>query len=156
MVGWSFLIRTPELVEAGVREILRERLGPRWKIKKQKKQLIGSSLSLNPDIVVEPGFATADVKYKLSQADWERPDLYQAVAFAAGFETKNSAVIGFLSDGEGSARPSTVIFGDISIAYLGWDARPEVLPEEAAVELARQAARWLSGCSIPVASALKV
>ena len=38
----TFLIRTPEMVEEGIRRILQRRLGDRWRIEKRGRQLIGS------------------------------------------------------------------------------------------------------------------
>ena len=66
----TFLIRTPEMVEEGIRRVLQRRLGHRWRIEKKGRQLIGSSLTFNPDLVVDDGFAVADVKYKWTDKDW--------------------------------------------------------------------------------------
>ena len=35
------------------------------------------------------------MKYKLWDGDWNRPDLYQAVAFAAAVRTPQAAIVGF-------------------------------------------------------------
>ena len=63
---WTFLFRTPSLVEAGIREVLRQRLG-RAMVRKRKRRIGSSSLTLNPDLVIGSprALAVADVKYKL-------------------------------------------------------------------------------------------
>ena len=91
----TFLIRTPEMVEEGIRRVLQKRLGHRWRIEKKGRQLVGSSMTLNPDLVVDDGLAVADVKYKWKGTDWPRSDLYQIVAFAVEYRSKVAALIGF-------------------------------------------------------------
>jgi 5-methylcytosine-specific restriction enzyme subunit McrC len=49
--AWSFLIRTPEMVEAGLRQVLTEGLSQRWRVAKGHLQLPGSTKTLNPDLV---------------------------------------------------------------------------------------------------------
>lgn len=146
--GWSFLMRTPELVEAGIREVLSIHLSPRWKVRKARLKLSGTALTLNPDILIEPGPFVADVKYKLGDVAWNRSDLYQAVSFATGFHAANAAIIGFLGEGPGRAKPGVAQVGDVCVSYLAWDARIEVRPEDAAEDLCRQMLRWLTEASI--------
>lgn len=147
-VGWTFLMRTPELVEAGIREVLSSYLTPRWKVCKKRLKLSGTALTLNPDIVIEPGPFVADVKYKRGDVAWNRADLYQAVAFATGFHAANAAVIGFMGEGPWCAKPGVAQVGDVRASYLAWDSRIEVSPEEAAENLCRQVLRWLTEASI--------
>lgn len=47
-------------------------------------------MTLTPDLVFE-SMAVGDVKYKIAE-EWLRSDLYQAVTFAEGFETKSDAL----------------------------------------------------------------
>ena len=93
-LAWTFLIRTPEMVEAGIRVILAESLVP-IRVTKEARQAIGSSLTFNPDLVFDHGAAVGDVKYRLAGADWSRPDLYQAIAFAEAFGTDDAIVVNF-------------------------------------------------------------
>ena len=74
---WSFLIRTPDMVEAGIRNILRDGLAPAWRVKRTPgyRSAVGSSVSFNPDLEFNEGVAIGDVKYKLQGADWNRSDL---------------------------------------------------------------------------------
>lgn len=53
-VAWSFLIRTPEMVERGLLSILVDRLGPA-RVRKGRLQLAGSTLNFNPDLVFDGG-----------------------------------------------------------------------------------------------------
>jgi len=52
-------------------------------------------MTFNPDLVFEHGLATGDVKYKLTGSEWNRDDLYQAIAFATIYESSHSAIVGF-------------------------------------------------------------
>jgi 5-methylcytosine-specific restriction endonuclease McrBC regulatory subunit McrC len=142
---WTFLFRTPDLIEEGVRQILQRTL-PDWDVNKQSQIMRPSSLRLNPDLVVNNGFAIADIKYKLFGANWDRDDLYQAVAFAAGFRTLKAAVIGFSKIG--NLTPPEVQVGDFAVSPLMWKAHPDLEPENAATDLIEQMTSWLSGHSV--------
>jgi hypothetical protein len=96
--------------------------------------------------VVNNGFAIADIKYKLIGANWDRDDLYQAVAFAAGFRTLKAAVIGFSKIG--NLTPPEVQVGDFAVSPLMWKAHPDLEPENAATDLIEQMTSWLSGHSV--------
>lgn len=140
--AWAFLIRTPELIEAGVRAVLRERLAPEWKVAKRQIKLEKSALVLNPDLVFGD-LAVGDVKYKVAGADWARQDLYQVTAFATAFRCSTGALIAY------HAAPSDpqvrfAMMGDSTMAMLLWDAREQVAPEEAAVRLTSHVASWLA------------
>jgi 5-methylcytosine-specific restriction endonuclease McrBC regulatory subunit McrC len=68
---WTFLFRTPEAVEEGLRNSLRIHLEPAWKVQKTAKILLGDrNRSLNPDLVFGDNEAVGDVKYHLT-ADGE-------------------------------------------------------------------------------------
>ena len=142
---WTFLLRTPPLVEGGLRQLLREHLGTQL-VQKRKRRLGTSSLTLNPDLVfVDSGvFAVADVKYKLTTTEWKRPDLYQAVAFAAGFQVSDAAVLEFL----GAAQVSlpAVSVGDILVSHVGWDADPTTTAESAGQAFLGRFTEWLQCC----------
>ena len=92
----TFLIRTPEMVEEGIRRILQRRLGHRWRYREEGAATRRArDLTFNPDLVVDDGFAIADVKYKWTDKDWVRSDLYQTVAFAVEYRTNVAALVGF-------------------------------------------------------------
>lgn len=142
--AWTFLIRTPEMVEEGLRKALAERLGT-WDVSAGTIQLGGTTMTVNPDLVFNRRLAVADVKYKLSGTEWRRPDLYQAVAFAAAARAQYAAVIGFSA----SHRPSTpeVRVGEISVTSIDWQADERLAPDEAADDLARRVRTWLERAS---------
>ena len=62
-VGTAFLIRTPDLIEDGMRNMLSELL-PEAAITKRRLILGESGLSMNPDLVFGAGSAVGDVKYR--------------------------------------------------------------------------------------------
>lgn len=140
--GWCFLIRTPELVEAGIREILKRHLGARWQVAKKPKAISGAGMTLNPDLVFGQGLAVGDVKYKLLETQWGRADLYQAVAFAAGFESQNVIVVGFRDEG-GIPLPPAVRFGPIEVQALAWDAMEGSDPEQSGEYLSNKVRDFL-------------
>ncbi len=139
---WTFLFRTPDLVEEGVRRVLARHLEG-YCVTKSARQLLPLALTLNPDLVFDGGVATGDIKYKLGGTDWHRGDLYQAVAFAAGFETTKAMVLGFASS-EAPMLPKVQI-GAFEVMPFAWRAYPDLEPEEAARVLVSEIAAWLSG-----------
>jgi 5-methylcytosine-specific restriction enzyme subunit McrC len=145
--GWCFLVRTPDLVEAGVRSTLKDFLRGRFQVQKLSAPLEGSGMSVNPDLVFERGLAVGDVKYKLLAAEWNRPDLYQSVAFAAAFKTQASCVIGFC-DRIHAPMPARVQVGRTAVQPFVWRAAEEVAPVDAAIELCHQVASWLAAAAL--------
>ena len=93
-----FLVRTPDLIETGIRNILVDGLAPNWKLERNPhgRQIHGAPVTLNPDLVFESGALTGDVKYKLPK-EWDRRDLYQAAVFATGFRHRKPALCTLLS-----------------------------------------------------------
>ncbi|WP_165593322.1 McrC family protein [Mycobacterium lehmannii] len=63
---WTFLYRTPEPVEEGVRGVLQRRLSPMIEVTKKGKKLAGSKgRLLRPDLVFGDDVAVGDVKYQV-------------------------------------------------------------------------------------------
>ncbi len=137
--AWTFLIPTPKLVEAGLRVLLAAELGDHWELE-PRRFYVGPGTTLNPDIVINNGEAVLDVKYKLSEADWRRSDLYEIVTFAEGLGATRSAIIDFATDN--SVAPRLQI-GSISAINMTWDARAGSEPAAAVQELAAQLGAWL-------------
>ena len=129
----TFLIRTPEMVEAGLRTLLSRKL-PARKIEKRGMQLAGSTMTLNPDLVFDSGRVVGDVKYKLLSHDWPRSDLYQLVAFATGFRARRGLVVHF-SQHKDEGLPSVEV-GDVQLHAASWLASDDNTPEEALQKLA--------------------
>lgn len=140
--SWAFLIRTPEMIEEGLRKVLSERC-TEWTIYKKGIQLGSTAMTLNPDIVVESGMAVADVKYKLAKAEWNRSDLNQIVTFAAGYRTLCGAIVNF-REPDTSPLPMVPV-GDTTVVELSWPADASLKPEEAASRLAGAFSTWLGG-----------
>lgn len=139
--AWTFLIRTPEVAEQGIRAILRAGLHPigveagRW-------TAMPSKVSFNPDLVFAGTNAVGDVKYKFSGADWSRSDLYQAISFGTAFKSTRALVIGFTEPGTGG--PPDVHVGGIHVRHVGWDADPYQLPERAAEDVVARVRTFLA------------
>jgi 5-methylcytosine-specific restriction endonuclease McrBC regulatory subunit McrC len=129
--SWAFLIRTPEMVERGIRELLNAHLPLR--VRKGRLGLPGSSLTVNPDLVFGNDVVVGDVKYKVGQDTWVRPDLYQVVAFATAYRAPKAIVVRFI--GPGATTAPAIEFGDVSVAEFSWVADPEITPERAAGKL---------------------
>jgi 5-methylcytosine-specific restriction endonuclease McrBC regulatory subunit McrC len=135
--AWTFLIRTPELIEAGIRQILRNDLAPKT-VEKKGKRLQNSEMTINPDIVFGDVRALADVKYKLMDRSWNRADLYEAVAFAAGFRVRHTSIIGFSPS---SADREDLEVGDFRVAKFLWPCSEA--PAAASNHLSSAVKSWL-------------
>lgn len=126
--GKTFLLRTPELVETGIRKLIARAL-PETKVESGRLMLGTTRLSMNPDLVFDGGRAVGDVKYKLQDINWNRADLYQSLAFATAYRTRHALLIGFH---QGSLpRSQALKVGDVNCHLITWDARAEV-PEQVA------------------------
>lgn len=141
--AWAFLLRTPDLIEAGIRNVLADHLAPHHRVHKTGKLITGTKLRLMPDLVFDDDLAVADVKYKLTDGSWHRGDLYQTAAFALGFRTELGAVVSF-DDRNGGAAPAEVRLGDVFLRSLRWQCN-DVSPSHAAMSLAEDCLAWLSG-----------
>jgi 5-methylcytosine-specific restriction enzyme subunit McrC len=138
---WTFLLRTPNLVEDGLRRILIGRFGSqtidRW------ATCIAPNVTLNPDLVISGGVGVADVKYKLIGGDLNRADLYQAVAFATGFRCAHAAVMGFRTPDE-ATHALRLQVGEVAVRHILWPAHADLLPGRAAELFLADVADWLA------------
>ena len=138
--AWTFLIRTPEAIESGIRAVLADGLSPRFTVLKYGTTLHPSTMEVQPDLRFDPIGYVGDVKYKNFRSNWPRGDLYQSVAFAAGCGVQRSCVI---SMGVGNdAKLRDVKFGDIEVTSILWDAREETKPTEAARQIIADCQIW--------------
>jgi 5-methylcytosine-specific restriction enzyme subunit McrC len=147
--AWSFLIRTPELVEAGIRQILSDNLGG-IAIRKLSAPILGATFGAHPDIVFGPGWAVGDVKYKLNDGSWNRPDLYEVVAFASAFRCQQAALLCFA---KGPLVFDPVGVGEINVAQVAWNCSAE--PARASEEFCETVRVWanrLANCQTLVAA----
>ena len=153
-LAWSFLVRTPDAVEIGIRNVLRKALAPNWDVRKERRTAIGSAVSFNPDLVFDNSFI-GDVKYRLASKDWQRSDLYQSLAFMAAFGAQRALVIGFQT--VHGPKPPNVSIEGYDVTYVAWRAEDDVLPQAAAGDLVEKVRFWLTSrqieTSIPISVA---
>jgi 5-methylcytosine-specific restriction endonuclease McrBC regulatory subunit McrC len=143
--GTAFLIRTPELIEQGLRNVV-SRVLPGVSVDKRSKPISKTGLTMNPDLVFNGGCAVGDIKYRTLGPDWQRNDLYQAVAFAAAFKAKYSVLLGF-SQHAASNIPQRVQVGDVHVQPVAWCADANVAPAESERMLHVELQRWWSAMS---------
>jgi 5-methylcytosine-specific restriction endonuclease McrBC regulatory subunit McrC len=134
--AWTFLIRTPEVVEAGIRQTLAETIST-FAISKFSAPIDGASFGAHPDIVFGSGSAVGDIKYKLSDGTWNRPDLYELFAFAAAFRCLDAVLICFA---RGGLQPANVSVGETSVHRVAWNC--STTPELASLALCKSIALW--------------
>lgn len=137
-VSHTFLIRTPEMIEEGLRKVLKERCTERTIYKKGIK---ASSITFNPDIVIDDGSAIADVKYKLATNAWSRPDFNEVVTFAVAYRATHAAIVNFRSS-DTSALPDERV-GNKTVVELSWPIDGSISPDTAASEIAGAFSRWM-------------
>ena len=104
-------------------------------------QLKPSSLTLTPDLRFESDEALGDVKYKLMGTDWNRGDLYQAVAFGTAFHVNKVMVVGFSPHSESTLPPVRV--GAVEVTPLWWRCHQDLTPEQAGDVLCKEVLAWL-------------
>ena len=119
----AFLIRTPELIEEGVRKVLAEGMTKLCSVKKEGRQLPETTMTINPDLCFGQ-VAIGDIKYKLNWTSWSRADLYQSVAFAVGFGRNRALIVSFCDDHRDALGP--VWFGDVRVDHALWRAVPQL------------------------------
>lgn len=139
--AWSFLIRTPEAIEAGILSVLRDGLFPSARVSKYSTPLEPAAIRIWPDLRFDPHGSVGDVKYKTVGADWLRGDLYQSVAFAAGTGAKRACVVTF-GGAEDVALPA-VRFRDIQVSNILWHEDDKLEPSASAQRLVEDCSEWL-------------
>jgi 5-methylcytosine-specific restriction enzyme subunit McrC len=141
--GTSFLLRTPEIIEDGLRSIIAGGL-PDFKVTKRRQMLGNSGISMNPDIVFGDRLAIADVKYKYLISNWNHNDFNQIVAFATAFDSLRCALFGFVSDSV-PPKPELVQVGRVGATRIAWPVGPESSPEIASQMMLADMQHWLVG-----------
>jgi 5-methylcytosine-specific restriction endonuclease McrBC regulatory subunit McrC len=142
--AWGFLLRTPRVVENGLRQVLREGLKHRCEVAAGHRRLEGSWMTLNPDLTFNPYPAVGDVKYRTTSA-WGRSDIYQATTFATGFRVPNAAVISFRTTD--IQRLPDVMVGDVRLVDLPWILTEGLTPPISEALLLMSANAWLQQMS---------
>ena len=145
LVGTAFLVKTPEIIEDGLRSILASSL-PNVAIAKRRLLLGDSGLSMNPDLVFGSHIAVGDVKYRYLTPDWNRSDLNQVVAFATAFQCPASLLLGFAREAL-DPLPRRVPVGSVTTTSLAWVASSAVDPAQSAANLGAQVRSWYAKCA---------
>jgi hypothetical protein len=137
---WTFLFRTPEAVEEGVRRALCTHLAPRWRVRKALLPLAGNRYrTLSPDLVFGSGEAVGDVKYRhAGDGEIKREELNQVVTFATGYSAAKASIIAF----GGCETGEEVHVGRVRVNGFNWNP-DAATPEEAAAILAARVGNWL-------------
>jgi 5-methylcytosine-specific restriction enzyme subunit McrC len=138
--AWAFLLRTPEMVEDGIRALLAKGLGLS-RVQKRGIQLAGSSMTFNPDLLFDYGTAVGDVKYKLSKGDWDRPDVNQAITFAEAFGASSAAILRFRYPG--TPKLADAIIGKKLLSELTWVVSDQSDPVAIGERLLDDTRAWL-------------
>jgi hypothetical protein len=130
---WTFLYRTPECVEEGVRASLKRHLSPTWEVAKRGRRLVGSkNRLLQPDLVFGDQLAIGDLKYRTTtNGEISRSNLNQITTFATGYGARKAVVVAFGNVPVGEY----VEVGDVRVSGMNWNTA-EVEPERAGAELA--------------------
>jgi 5-methylcytosine-specific restriction endonuclease McrBC regulatory subunit McrC len=141
MSMWTFLYRTPEPVEDGVRASLRRHLTPTWEVAKKGMRLAGSKHRLlQPDLVFGDHIAVGDVKYKTTtDGEISRSNLNQITTFATGYGSTKAVVVAFGDVPVGEY----VQVGDVHVSGINWNTSAAD-PRQAGAELAVRISSWLS------------
>ncbi|MBW0288830.1 hypothetical protein ATN37_03485 [Rhodococcus sp. MH15] len=127
LAGSTFLLPTPDAIEDAMRQRVRHVLAAETTVVKGRRSLAGTSLTINPDLVMKD-IAIGDVKYKIWDGTWKRPDLYQLTAFATGYRITQALHIGFTRS---NRTTDDLTVGSVSIRSVLWLASPEITPEHA-------------------------
>ncbi len=141
--AWTFLFRTPEPVEEGIRTVIQRHLSHAWGVRKRGRVLLGGKRrTLNPDLVfgneIADADAVGDVKYRLSTGTIKTDHLYQLTTFAVGYHAPRAVLIEFGSGDE----TDHVIVGDHRVDLFSWDIHMED-PEDAGRQLTTHLEQWL-------------
>ena len=149
--SWTFLFRTPIPVEVGIRAIAAGALADLVSVTNGKLPLSGANLTINPDLVFEDTdvCAIGDVKYKLLGPEWERSDLYEVVAFAAGYRVPRAVVALFAEPGAPPLSP--VQIGDHRVSQVYWPADSSLSADAANEQFTDQLRSWYLDQAVPAA-----
>ena len=134
----TFLFRTPEAVEEGIRRILASELQGHCRVHKTGLSISGArKRRLNPDLVFNDNEAIGDVKYAVLGNGLKRSHIYQLTTFATGYRASSALLVGFGDQ----ATTDHAYVGDVRIDALNWDLAA-ASPRLAAASLADSVLTW--------------
>ena len=134
--AWCFLWRTPDAVEAGIREVLRAGLSELTTVGKEPKYYV--PLSFTPDLKLGDQ-AIGDIKYTLDEGKWRRSDVYQLLAFAVAHQCSRALLVNFHTS---TPEEASVQVAGTALRRLCWQL--DLPPEQAANHLIESVKSWLS------------
>jgi hypothetical protein len=143
--AWVFLLRTPEMIEDGIRALLANGLGTS-RVQKKGIQLAGSSMTFNPDLLFDSRTAVGDVKYKISKGDWDRTDVNQVITFAEAFGASAAAILRFRN--RATRQMTDVIVGKKLLSELTWSMEEQADAFEAGKRFLADTRAWLERVKI--------
>ena len=133
--GRTFLIPTPGLMEEGMRVLLSEGLAP-VSVKAGKKIVSQAPyFSVNPDLVIQNGVVTGDVKYKIASNAWVRSDVSQAALFALAYEADAAFIATFSHD---EVADIEMQLGDLALKKFVWCANQDCDPVDVEEDFVRR------------------
>lgn len=142
--AWCFLWPTPNAVEAGLREIVRDELEGLFGV--TKTPVKHGALSFNPDLVIGD-FAVGDVKYSLDTGSWRRSDVNQLLSFSAAFDRTETLLLNFSPV---ALQPEQAQVRRVRLTRLAWAVDVPVTAAESEFRAALRT--WLSTCSSSIGS----
>jgi 5-methylcytosine-specific restriction endonuclease McrBC regulatory subunit McrC len=132
--AWCFLWRTPDAVEAGIREVLRAGLIEVTTVTKEPKYY--TPLRFTPDLRFG-NEAIGDVKYTLDEGKWVRDDVYQLLAFAVAHQCSRALLVNFHTS---TPQEASVQVAETHLKRLCWQL--DRSPEQAGELLVEQVKSW--------------
>lgn len=139
----SFLIKTPYLIEEGIRNILSEGL-PSMAVHKPAPKTLEANfpISANPDLgFYAETFVTGDIKYKIAEPLLKRHDLMQASFFALAFGANRGLIIDFQDSSP--AYFERVKISNVSISRIPWNISLGLNAEETESVFIEEVSTWL-------------
>jgi len=141
-IGRTFLIPTPGLMEEGLRAVLTDGLFP-VEVKSGKKVLSQSPFfSVNPDLVLDGGVITGDVKYKIASRMWVRSDVSQAALFATGYKASAALIATFSR--EPHIADLEMNLGNLLVKRFVWRADEEMDPADVEADFVDRVREFVS------------
>jgi hypothetical protein len=141
--GRTFLIPTPGLVEDAIRAIFASSL-PGVVVSEQGKRLKGDRFfTINPDIVINNGNVTGDVKYKIAKDEWNRAEVQQAALFATGYQASAAFIATFARGPD--VRDLSMQIGDLFLKRIVWNAADDVDPVDSEQDFIKRIRAFVGG-----------
>lgn len=159
----TFLIKTPDLIEDGIREVLLRGLDDGFEIESKRRgiRIPQTNLTFTPDLLIhfdefDPSWSrrlmrtrktiTGDVKYQIYSDGWDRDHLYQSIAFAKVFNSEGGLVVGF-GNGQQGILPRDVAIGQSRYCLLAWQIGDQISPYDSESALILALKKWLATLS---------